>query len=239
MGVPDDATLHSLQAWAESVGFTTGTAALEDMAWATAWEGAEDYLSTNILTGAIADERHIFPRGFLDYDTNFRYLMLDKTYLQSITSVVVAHDTGSCDCDTDDIVGCVLTYDLKRSIVEVREAGGAIAAGCGCLGCGKPAWVDVAYVAGIWNTPADIPISVKMALAVLAAEAKDIAGSGGASVGAGFVNSWRSMDYSESSGLQAKTPLGTSAAANYAYQKLRKYKVRRMAGLRGRPSVIG
>jgi hypothetical protein len=239
MGVPDSATLHSLQAWAESVGFMTGTAAQEDMAWAVAWEGVEEYLSTNILTGTVADERHIFPRGFLDYDTNFRYLMLDKTYLQSITSVVVAHDTGSCDCDTDDIAGCVLEYDLRRSIVEVRDAGSAITAGCGCLGCGRPAWVDVAYVAGLWNTPADIPDSVKLSLAVLAAEAKDISGSGGANVGAGFVNSWRSMDYSESAGLQATTPLGSSAAANFAYQKLRKYKIRRMVGFRGRPSVIG
>lgn len=239
MGVPDDATLDSLQVWSASVGFMAGTDAQEDMAWAMAWESVEDYLSTNILTGTIADERHVFPRGFLDYNTNFRYLQLDKNYLISITAATVAHDTGRCDCVTDDIAACMLLYDPRRSIVEVRACGSSIAGGCNCLGAGLAAWVDVSYVAGIWNTLADIPDTVKMALAVLAQEAKDIAASSGANVGAGFVNSWRSMDYSETVGLQGKTPLGTSAAANYAYQKLRKYKVRRMAAFRGRPSVIG
>ena len=237
MGVPDTATLHALQLEMNNVGFLTGTQAQEDMAWEMGWEDAETFLSTNLLTGTVADERHIWPQGWLDYDSNFRFVELRKTHVISITSTTVVHDLGSCSCETDTITGCVILWERRQGVVEVRREGLALSAGCCCAAENKPTNVDVTYVAGIWNTPADLPGTVKMALAILAQEYKELMNTAGATAGAGFVNSWRSMDYSETGGLLSKTVIGASPQANMAARLLRKYKVLRMAAFRGRPSV--
>jgi len=239
MPVPDTATLRALQFEMNAIGFATGTTALEDLAWEAAWEQAETLLGSNLLTGTVAAERHIWPRGWLDYDANFRYLQLDKTYLTSVVTCTLTHDLGECDCGTDDVSACVLPYDLRRSVVEIRSSEASISAGCGCVMCNKEAWVDITYVAGAWNTPADIPATVKLAIATLAQDWKSLALSGGATASAGFVDQWSSMDYSERLGLLAKTEAGSSPAANLAAGVFRKYKVKRMVALRGRPSVGG
>jgi len=235
---PTDDVLHGLQAEMAAVGFATGTAALEDMAWQAAWDQAETLLGSNILTGTVT-ERHIWPRGWLDYDANFRYLQLNKTYLTSVITATLTHDLGECDCGTDDVSACVLEYDLRRSVVEIRSSEASISAGCGCVMCNKEAWVDIVYIAGAWDTPADIPATVKLAIATLAQDWKNLALSGGATVSAGFIDQWSSMDYSERLGLLVKTDAGSSPAANLAAMVFRKYKVKRMVALRGRPSVTG
>jgi hypothetical protein len=223
--------------WA--VGFPTGTAALEDMAYAAAWSQAEALLGSNLLTGTVAAERHIWPRGWLDYDLNFRYLQLDKTYLTSVVTATLTHDLGNCDCGTDDVSACVLPYDLRRSVVEVRASDAPISGGCGCVMCNREAWIDITYVAGAWNTPGDIPADVKLAIATLAQEWKALALSGGASAGAAFVTQWSSMDYSEQLGALVNTPADKSAAANLAATVFRRYRVNRMVGFRGRPAIDG
>jgi len=237
MSEPDAATIDALELEMNAIGFLTGTvAALDDVAYKMAWQVAEDYLGTNLITGTVAAERHIFPQGWLDFDLNFRFLQLDKTYLVSVTTATVVHDLGSCDCDTDDVSACVLAYDLRQSTVEVRASSGAISAGCTCLLDLKPAWVDVTYVAGIWACLADIPATVKVALAILAKEFQALGASGGATVSASFVTEWQSMDYQERLNLTT-TVLGSSPQANMAARLLRGYRVTRMVGFRGRPAV--
>jgi hypothetical protein len=236
VNVPDPGVIAALQAEMNNVGFLTGTQAQEDMAWGMAQEDAETFLSTNLLTGTVAEERHIWPQGWLDYDTNFRFLQLKKTHVRSITLVQVVHDLESCNCETDTITGCMLLYRPLAGEVEVRHEGVAFCGGCCCAAQNKPAWVDVTYVAGLWDTLADMPGTVKMALAILAREYKQLMQTAGASAGSGFVNSWRSMDYSETGGLLSKTVIGSSPEANYAARLLRKYQVRRMVAFRGRPA---
>lgn len=235
--LPDTATLHALQLEMNNVGFLTGTQAQEDMAWGMAWEDAETFLSTNLLTGTVADERHIWPQGWLDYDSNFRFLQLKRVHVISITTALVVHDLGSCSCETDTITGCIILWRPIAGEVEVRREGVALSANCCCAAENKPTNVDVTYVAGLWNTPADLPDTVKMALAILAREYKQLMDTAGATAGAGFVNQWRSMDYSETGGLLSKTLIGASPEANMAARFLRKYQVRRMVAFRGRPSV--
>jgi hypothetical protein len=239
MPPPDAGTLHAFQAEMYAVGFPTGTAAVDDMAWEAAWDGAETLLGTNLLTGTVGPERHIWPRGWVDWDTPYRYLQLAKTYLVSVTTATLTHDLGECDCGTDDVSACVLPYDLRRSVVEVRPTDAGICAGCGCVLCNKEAWIDVTYVAGVWNTLGDIPATVKLAIATLAQEWKQIMATAGASAASALVTQWSSMDYSETKGLQVKTAAGPSPAANLAAGVFRRYKVNRMVGLRGRPSVTG
>jgi hypothetical protein len=239
MSAPDVATLHNLQLEMNNVGFLTGAEALEDMAWETAWEQAEDMVGTNLLTGTVAEERHIWPRGWLDYDLNFRYLQLEKTWLISVTTATLTHDLGNCECGTDDVSACVLEYNLKQSIAEIRSSEAAISAGCGCVMCNKEAWLDVTYVAGLYNTPADMPSSVKIAIATLAQDWKRLMDTAGGSAADGFIDQWSSMDYSEKRGLLQRTPGGPSPAANAAWLALRKLRVNRMVALRGRPSQGG
>jgi len=239
MPPPDAGTLHLLQAEMYAVGFATGTVAAEDMAWEAAWEQAETLLGTNILTGTVAGERHIWPRGWVDYGTNFRYLQLKKTHLVSVVTCTLTHDLGNCDCGTDDVTACALEYNPRQSIIEVRSSQASISAGCGCVLCNKEAWIDVTYIAGVWNTLADIPATVKLALVTLAQDWKGLMATAGAAAAAAFVDQWSSMDYSERRGLLTKTAAGSSPAANLAAAVFRKYKVSRMVALRGRPSVTG
>ena len=121
----------------------------------------------------------------------------------------------------------------------MRACGGAISYGCGCVNCAKEAYVDVSYIAGLWNTPADLPSNVKLVLATLAQDWKRLMATAGATAPDGFVSQFSSMDYSERRGLLRPTAIGTSPAHNMAAQVFRKHKVNRMMGLRGRPSVTG
>ncbi len=236
MAVPDLATLHTLQAEMNNLGFATGTQAVEDSAWSTAWESAEEFVSTNLLTGTISAERHVWPAGWTDYGENFwRMVQLKKTHLTTVTTATIVHDIGSCDCDTDDVTGCVVYYSKERSQVEIRASSASLSAGCGCLLCNKPAYVDFDYVAGLWACVEDLPDKVKLALAVLAKEFKELMETDGASASAAFVDQWSSMDYSEKRGFAAKTSLGASPQANMAARLLKGYRIRRMPALRGRP----
>ncbi len=234
--MPDPAVIDALQLEMNAIGFMTGTsAALDDVAYGMAWEAAEAYLGTNLLMTGTDCERHMFPKGWLDFDANFRYLQLNKANLVSVVSATVVHDMASCDCYTDDVTACTLAYDLRQSIVEIRAGAGAIAAGCGCLACGLPAWVDICYIAGLWASLADMPDGVKVAVAILAQEFQALVGGGGANINASFVTQWSSMDYSETLALVG-TVLGSSAQASMADRLLRPFKVKRMVGFRGRPA---
>lgn len=240
MTVPDSGTIDALEVELHAIGFLSGTAAaLEDVAVKMAWSAAESYLGTNLLTGTVADEQHIWPRGWLDYDPEFRFIQLQKCHVLTITSALVTHDVGTCDCDLTDVAACLLVHNPRTGVVEVRASLGSVASGCSCILDSKPVWVTVTYVAGLWNSLGDMPDDVKFAIAILTSEFVALAAGGGAGVNAGFVTQWSSMDYSESLGLLQTSILGSSPAANWALRLLRPYKVRRMVGFRGRPSVTG
>lgn len=239
MPLPDMATLHALQLEMNAVGFVTGTQAAEDMAWESAWDQAETLAGTNLLTGTVADERHVWPRGWTDYDAGFRYLQLNNTHIVSALTATLIHDLGSCTCETDDVSACFIMYSPRRAEVQVRAESAGISLGCACVSCGLEAYVDVTYVAGLWNTPADLPADVRLALATLAQDWKRLMLTAGATAADGFVTQWSSMDYSERRGLLRRTAIGTSPAQNLAANVFRKYKINRMVGLRGRPTVSG
>ena len=126
-------------------------------------------------------------------------------------------------------------YSLERSEVQLRSTEAAICQGCSCIRCAMPAYVDVTYTAGIWNALGDLPYDVMVGLAILAKEQRGLAESDGSVMADGFVDEWRSMDYSERRGLLRRTALGSSPSANQAERLLKKYRIRRMVGFRSRP----
>lgn len=235
MTVPDTATLRTIVSEMNAYGFLSGTQGQDDIAWAIAWDMAEDALGTNILTGTVSAERQMWPAGWIEYNVPFRMVQLNKTHLISVDTATIVHDLGNCSCGTDDVTGCVIPYSLERSEVEIRSTEEAICQGCSCVRCSLPAYVDWTYTAGIWNALEDLPYDVKVALAILAKEQRSLAESDGAEMADGFVDQWRSMDYSERRGLLRRSKLGTSASANQAERLLKKYRIRRMVGMRSRP----
>jgi len=74
---------------------------------------------------------------------------------------------------------------------------------------------------------------VKTALALLASWWISLLSSGGADASSGFVDSWRSMDYSESLKFIETSLLGSSPQAAAAWQLLRRYRVKRAIPIRG------
>ena len=96
-------------------------------------------ITTSWGARAVADERHLWPRGWLDYGAQYRYLALDKTYIVSAVTANLVHDLGSCTCGTQSVSACFIMHSLRRAELQVRASAGAISGGCCCVSCGLEA----------------------------------------------------------------------------------------------------
>jgi len=234
MAVPDEATLDALADEAVALGFITGTAAQNLAAWEIAWELAESAIggataAANLLTGTDCDV-YDRPTGWLDYNETFGYLMLKRPHLISIQSVVINHDLFDCACGNDDVSGCAVVYNSRLGIVRLESCQSP--ANCSCS-AGRPGQVTICASSGLFNTLSDLPQTVKVALALLASWWISLLESGGAEASLGFIDSWRSMDYSESLKFIETSVLGSSPQAAAAWQLLRRYRVVRAVPIRG------
>jgi len=229
VAVPDDTTLEALADEAVTLGFITGSAAQNLAAWAIAWELGEAAVAGNFLTGTDCDV-YDRPTGWLDYAENFGYLMLKRPHLVSVDSVTINHDLFDCACGTEDVTGCAVVYNSRLGIVRLESCQSP--ANCSCS-TGRPGQVTICATSGLFNTLGDLPQTVKMALALLASWWLTVLSSGGADASSGFVDSWRSMDYSESLKFIESNVLGSSPQAAAAWQLLRRYRVKRAVAARG------
>jgi len=229
MAVPDEATLQALADEAVILGFITGSAAQNLAAWEIAWELAESAIGGNLLTGTDCDV-YDRPTGWLDHNETFAYLMLKRPHLVSINSVTINHDLFDCACGTDDVTGCAVVYNSRLAIIRLESCQSP--ANCSCSS-GRPGQVTICATTGLFNTLGDLPQTVKTALALLASWWISLLSSGGADASSGFVDSWRSMDYSESLKFIETSLLGSSPQAAAAWQLLRRYRVKRAIPIRG------
>lgn len=231
MSVPDEATLQELIDEGADTGFLTGTAAIDLAAITVAWELAEAYVGTNLLTGTACAEMH-WPDGWADFGIRYKYAPLPHTRIISIDSLTTFED----DCDCDD-PGDLKILDARRGIIQFCACARGNCGACNSLcGINCQPWtgrVEVCYTCGIWNNLGEMPLSAKSALWLLASWYANLFATGGADAGSGFINSWRSMDYNESYGFLTSSILGSSPQANAAWVLLRQYRVMRAVALRG------
>lgn len=229
--VPDSATLESLIAEGNELGFISGTAAVDLAAISVAWELAEAYVGTNLLTGTACDEMN-WPDGWQDFAMSFKVAPMPRTRLISIDSVTVLDD--ECECSDP---GDIKIVDARRGLVQFCACQG----GCGVCdslcGRGCEPWtgrVEVCYTCGIWDSLADMPFTVKSALWLLASWWAGVFTSGGADASSAFLQNWHSMDYGEGFDVTNRSsPLGSSPQAAAAATLLRDWRVIRAVAIRG------
>jgi len=229
--IPDDGVLQATIDDVIPLGFLSGTAS--DIALAameTAWDLAERALGTDLLATGVACEVYDRPTGHIDYNERFGFLKLRKTHLVTIQSVTVRHDQFECDCADEEVSGCAHIYNERLSHIRLEDCFGP--GDCSCAAAGRPSQVEVCYTAGLWGTLAEIPRSVLIALGLISQWYSEVMETSGEQASTAFVDSWRSMDYSESYGFLEKNVIGTSPQLGVAWNLLRRYKIKRGVAMR-------
>lgn len=199
----------------------SATPAQINLALQLAWNQGEAEAGTQLYPYAIDSEPHPWPH-------NGR-IMLDKSYLVAVTGVVAQHDGNTCDCDWTDVTGCSKVVDNKNAVIDVEEClHGTGCASCSCPGPGR-GWGTMAlvsYTAGL----SSLDDSDKLALVLLAKEFLTIITTTEDEFAAiKEIQSWRSMDYSETyAKADAASPhMGANSRSELARKLLRRHRVKR------------
>lgn len=202
----------------------TSTPAQRQAAYAMAESGAAEEIGT-FVSPTVVTGTYTWPPVGQPFD-------LEHTHLRQIKSVTAIHDAG-CDCadDSIEISGCAWVKSPDAGIVQVRECGDLIKAGCNCFhgySYGQPYQVRIAYEAGL-PTGAAFDPRLRQALTTAASIYLDqITDPESAAGGAGEpgIKSFRSLSYSETrSELGMKvTAFGASPRANFAAKLLEVFK---------------
>ena len=231
--IPSDADLQEAIDRAAAMGMMSIDAEAEFMlaAMATAWDMAERAIGTNILATGTDCEAYDRPTGWVDHSERFALLELRKTDLVSIDTVTITHDRFLCDCEDEDVSGCAHIHNERFAHIRVEDCAGPAA--CSCSTQGRPTQVEICYTAGKWGTVAAIPRPVILALGLAATYWLDVMDTGGEAASSAFIDSWRSMDYSESRGFITKNVMGTHPKLAQAWQILRRHRIMRAPVARG------
>lgn len=232
--IPPDAVLDTILGEIEAQGFASGTSTGQDLAaLSVAWELVEYAIGTNLLASGTAGdqcEEHYWPTGWADAGYAWRMIALNKSRLISLDTITIVHELHDCDCGTEDITGCAIIGNHDRSELKLENCAGP--GSCLCAANNSPLRVDVCYKAGLYTTVAAFDRSVITALGLLYSWWLDLLDTGGGSAGSGFIDSWRSMDYSESYKFIEKTLLGASPQSAAAWTLLRRFRIWRAVVLR-------
>lgn len=232
MAVPDQATLQDLLDEAVTLGFMSGTDnAVALASYEIAWEMADRAVGTNLLATGTDCEAYAIPTGWIDHNERFGFIQTNRHHLDSIASVTITHDQFTCDCDEQDVSACAVIYHGLYGHIRLEDCWGP--ANCACSSSGRPAKVEICATYGLFGTVAELPQSIKTALALIATWWSRVMMSGGADASSGFVDSWRSMDYSESLGFMESNVIGAAPELAAAWLLLRKHRVMRAVGIRG------
>lgn len=231
MSVPDNATLQGLIDDAAALGFMSGTDnAIRLAAYEIAWDMSEYALGTNILATGVDCEIHDRPTGWMDASEPFTMIELNRTDLVSVSTVTLTHDQFACDCDDEDVSACVHIYNQTYGHVRLENCMGP--GNCACSTAGRPVKAEICYTSGKWGNVADLPQTITMALALIATWWSEVMTSGGALASSGFVDSWRSMDYSESLGFITKNVIGQDPRLAAAWNLIRRWRTLRAISMR-------
>lgn len=232
--IPSDADLQAAIDLAVGMGMTalTGTDTEFGLAaMSTAWEMTEDAIKTNILATGTDCEVMDRPTGWNDFSERRSMVQLMKHHLVSVESVTITHDQFECDCDDETVTGCAHIHNEKYSHLRIEDCLGPAA--CACSRAGRPTQLEICYTAGLWGSVAAIPRTVILALGLAASYWQQVMATGGAAASGGFIDQWRSMDYSESRGLIVKNAMGEHPMLAAAWKILRNHRTVRGVAMRG------
>lgn len=193
--------------------WTSGTATQRQNAYTIAERRMMNHLMTPLTTTTVT--------GTFVWPAVPEPILLPHRYIRSIDRVNVLSLDTDCNCDVSDNTGCAL---IRNGVgyIDVRVTGWTATAQCGCGHYSK--WLyqcEVTWTAGLPDSVRDGDPALHNALAVIASEALTQiveSGAGPGGQGAPGVQGFQSIGYSEQynpASLKV-TPLGTSAAANYA-----------------------
>jgi len=191
---------------------------------------AEEFLVTPLTPTAQTEE---YPWPIL------KELQLKKRRIISIDTVTSLHYLD-CDCEWETETECAVTYDALQGIVFAVAYAAfpcCTVRGCWC-GCTCPARIRIVYTAGFpsgYFTGSKVGSVFRMAICQIARWALDATTSLTAE-GEKDLQSWSSMDYSESFGAAADWVAGVSAdpRVRQALNLLKMIKKKRFLGITGR-----
>lgn len=165
------------------------------------------------------------------FDMRFQLPHQRVTAVHNLTTV---HDAG-CDCAEDavELTGCAWILDGDNGVIDLRECGNTVKAGCSGCSCGSggsgPLQFRAVYTAGIPAGKVAASPQALMGLVVAADLAlEQIVDPQGAEGGPGdpMVESFSDTGYSEKRGKLRMTAFGGSVRANYAANMLEALKFR-------------
>lgn len=208
-------------------GGISGSAALMNAALDGAWEWVEQAIDTNIVNAFESNEMHLWPREARDWNQRYDTVVLNKTHVNSISSVQML-DTGSCTCQQTTFSGCAVITDGLAGYIAVHECAACASASCNC-GTLRPYQARINYYAGIFLN-ANLSNSMILAVVMKAREImQQFLESNVSDLGSVNVVSWRSMDYS-----QTRAGPGKDSYIDDFIKKtyLTKYQIKRALSLR-------
>jgi hypothetical protein len=232
--IPSDADLQAAIDRAVAMGMSglTGTdSGILMGAMSTAWDMTERAMGTNILATGTDCDIMDRPSGWVDHGERYAMVALTKTHLLAVDTVTLTHDQFECDCADEDATACAHVHNERFSHLRIEDCLGP--ASCACSRAGRPTQLEICYTAGRWGTVAAIPRPFILALGLVATWWTEVLLSGGAAASGAVVDSWRSMDYSESRGFVVKNVFGTDPRLVAAWNIIRTYRVVRAPVARG------
>ena len=163
--------------------------------------------------------------GTFAFPFPYETIKLPHIYVRSLDSVVAYGYDSACDCDVTNLDAC---GRIRNYIgwIDTKIIAGLYVSACGS-GI-KPEYYDIAYTAGLLTGTAANDARLHMSLSMLAKisllEMTDPGAleGGGGDVG---VQSYSTLGYSETRVKLKKTPFGTSAIANKAWDLVRHLRI--------------
>lgn len=211
-------------------GGVTGTATTTQItsAMQVAWEKIEEEIGTFLQPTDVSDEVHPWPHVGM--------LQLANTNVISMSSVIAKHDENTCTCTVTDVTGCSILIDAELGIVNVKECYRSEnpCARCVCASGGWGKWAVISYRCGLTCPPEE---KLQLALVLLAKSYLAVMTGGMDEFGElKEVETWRSMDYSESYKASDKSnPFSTQYRSELIQSIIKNFKKKRVVGFAMNP----
>lgn len=196
---------------------TTPTAAQKNAAYLIAEQNMVRGLKTPLLPTQVS--------GTFAFPIPYATIKLPHIYVRSLDSVVAYGYDSGCNCDVTDLTAC---GRIRNYIgwIDTRIIAGFYVRACGSPI--RPAYYDITYTAGLLTGTAADDASLHLSLSMLARlqllEMTDPGGleGGGGDIG---VQSYSTLGYSETRVKLKKTPFGSSAIANKAWDLVKHLRI--------------
>lgn len=165
--------------------------------------------------------------GSFNFPYPYNTIMMPHTYVRSIDAITAWGYVGGCNCDITELQAC---GRLRNYLgwVDTKIIAGYYVRACGASVA--PEYFDITYTAGLSTGTAADDARFQMSLSILARiEVLEMLDPGALEGGGGNigVQSYSTVGYSETRVKLAKTPFGSSALSNKAWDLVSHLNIKR------------